>query len=98
MSWCTVSLKSNITKIKSHAIFTDSDVQKIRTLCEKLRVTGILLDTIDKEMFTVVDHLNSKEEVLDVMIQNTCELPKAKALGLLASLTKSCRCRSNRQV
>ena len=64
------NLKSSKTVIQISSRVTDSDVQKIRMLCEKLRVTGILLDTIDKEMFTVVDHLDSKEEVLDVMIQN----------------------------
>lgn len=64
------NLYSDKTVIQISSRVTDFDVQKIRSVSEKMKVRKILFENIDKDLFTIIDQARSKEEVLDLQIQN----------------------------
>lgn len=57
----------NVIHISSR--ITDSDVQKIRSVVEHAKVSNIILQNIDPELFQILDHVDSKEELLKKQIE-----------------------------
>ena len=63
------NITSSIPVIRLSSRVTDSDVQNIRNITEKMRVTGALFENFDKDLFIQLSNAKSKEEVLKKMIE-----------------------------
>ncbi len=63
------SITSHIPVIRLSSRVTDSDVQNIRSLTEKMNITNILFDHFNKDLFLHLTSSESKEQVLQKMIK-----------------------------
>ena len=72
------SISTDIPIIQLSSRVTDTDVQNIRNLTQKLYITNIISDYFDKDLFVRIASAENKEEILQKMIktvQKKYELP-----------------------